>query len=64
MKGRFLWANWDVDELKARASEIEAGEESMWSFEAAEQPELTGLMRHSMLPAPLQFTKAPQPLSA
>ena len=27
MKGRFLWANWDVDELKARASEIEAGEE-------------------------------------
>jgi hypothetical protein len=25
LKGKFLWANWDVDELKARAAEIEAG---------------------------------------
>jgi hypothetical protein len=25
LKGKFLWANWDVDELKARAKEIEAG---------------------------------------
>ena len=25
LKGRFLWANWDVDELKAQAKEIEAG---------------------------------------
>lgn len=25
LKGKFLWANWDVDELKARAEEIEAG---------------------------------------
>lgn len=25
LKGRFLWTNWDVDELKARAEEIEAG---------------------------------------
>lgn len=24
-KGKFLWANWDVDELKAQAKEIEAG---------------------------------------
>lgn len=24
LKGKFLWANWDVDELKARAKEIEA----------------------------------------
>jgi hypothetical protein len=23
LKGRFLWANWDVDELKARKGEIE-----------------------------------------
>ncbi|GAM91401.1 hypothetical protein ANO11243_094510 [Dothideomycetidae sp. 11243] len=27
LKGRFLWANWDVDELKARSAEIEAGQE-------------------------------------
>jgi NAD(P)-dependent dehydrogenase (short-subunit alcohol dehydrogenase family) len=25
LKGKFLWCNWDVDELKARAKEIEAG---------------------------------------
>jgi hypothetical protein len=25
LKGKFLWANWDVDELKAQAKEIEAG---------------------------------------
>jgi len=25
LKGKFLWANWDVDELKARAEEIQAG---------------------------------------
>ncbi|KAF7592439.1 hypothetical protein BBP40_000287 [Aspergillus hancockii] len=25
LKGKYLWANWDVDELKARAKEIEAG---------------------------------------
>jgi hypothetical protein len=25
LKGKFLWANWDVDELKAEAKEIEAG---------------------------------------
>jgi hypothetical protein len=25
LKGRFLWTNWDVDELKAQAKEIEAG---------------------------------------
>ncbi|KAB5578062.1 hypothetical protein GE09DRAFT_539178 [Coniochaeta sp. 2T2.1] len=25
LKGRFLWANWDVDELKARQREIETG---------------------------------------
>ncbi len=24
LKGKFLWANWDVDELKAQAKEIEA----------------------------------------
>lgn len=24
LKGKFLWANWDVDELKAQATEIEA----------------------------------------
>ncbi|KAH8592060.1 oxidoreductase [Bisporella sp. PMI_857] len=24
LKGKYLWANWDVDELKARANEIEA----------------------------------------
>ena len=23
LKGKFLWANWDVDELKARAKELE-----------------------------------------
>lgn len=25
LKGRFLFTNWDVDELKARAEEIEKG---------------------------------------
>lgn len=25
LKGKFLWANWDVDELKAQSKEIEAG---------------------------------------
>jgi hypothetical protein len=25
LKGKFLWANWDVDELKCKAKEIEAG---------------------------------------
>lgn len=24
LKGKFLWANWDVDELKARAKAIES----------------------------------------
>ena len=24
LKGKFLWANWDVEELKAQAEEIEA----------------------------------------
>jgi hypothetical protein len=23
LKGKFIWANWDVDELKERAAEIE-----------------------------------------
>ena len=27
LKGKFLWANWDVDELKARAKEIEGSTE-------------------------------------
>ncbi len=25
LKGKFLWTNWDVDELKSQAKEIEAG---------------------------------------
>jgi hypothetical protein len=25
LKGKFLWANWDVDELKSKGKEIEAG---------------------------------------
>jgi hypothetical protein len=25
LKGKFLWTNWDVDELKAQAKEIENG---------------------------------------
>jgi hypothetical protein len=25
LKGKFLWSNWDVDELKAQAKDIEAG---------------------------------------
>ncbi|EXJ89797.1 hypothetical protein A1O3_02864 [Capronia epimyces CBS 606.96] len=40
LKGRFLWTNWDVDELKAQAKEIEAGTRFKiglvgWPFEAA-----------------------------
>lgn len=26
LKGKFLWANWDVDELKAQAKELEGSE--------------------------------------
>lgn len=25
LKGKFVWCNWDVDELKAQAAEIEKG---------------------------------------
>jgi hypothetical protein len=25
LKGKFLWANWDVDELKAKANEVVSG---------------------------------------
>ena len=25
LKGKFLWTNWDIDELKAKAKEIEVG---------------------------------------
>ncbi|PVH83208.1 oxidoreductase [Cadophora sp. DSE1049] len=38
LKGKFLWSNWDVDELKAQAKEIEAGKLTMglvgWPFAA------------------------------
>lgn len=27
LKGKFLWSNWDVDELKTRAKEIEESQE-------------------------------------
>lgn len=27
LKSKFLWSNWDVDELKARSKEIEAGQQ-------------------------------------
>lgn len=27
LKGKFLWANWDVDELKTKAKKLEAGPE-------------------------------------
>jgi hypothetical protein len=38
LKGKFLWTNWDVDELKAQAKEIEASERLSiglggWPFE-------------------------------
>lgn len=26
LKGRFLWANWDIEELKKNAKDIEAGQ--------------------------------------
>ncbi|KAK0117627.1 hypothetical protein ONS95_011959 [Cadophora gregata] len=36
LKGKFLWSNWDVDELKAQKKEIEAGKLTMglvgWPF--------------------------------
>ncbi|ORY31401.1 hypothetical protein BCR39DRAFT_587498 [Naematelia encephala] len=40
LKGKFLWCNWDVDELKAQAKEIEAGTKLNiglvgWPFENA-----------------------------
>ena len=41
LKGKFLWANWDVDELKAEAKELEAGTRlniglGGWPFEGPE----------------------------
>ncbi|KAJ8120190.1 hypothetical protein O1611_g10428 [Lasiodiplodia mahajangana] len=27
LKGKFLWCNWDIDELKARAREFESSKE-------------------------------------
>jgi hypothetical protein len=27
LSGKFLWANWDIDELKARADELKSGTE-------------------------------------
>jgi hypothetical protein len=38
LRGKFLWANWDVDELKAKAKEIEEGTQLSiglvgWPFE-------------------------------
>jgi len=40
LKGKFLWANWDIDELKAQAKEIEASTQLSiglvgWPFENA-----------------------------
>lgn len=40
LKGKFLWANWDVDELKAQAKEIESSTRLSiglvgWPFETA-----------------------------
>ena len=42
LKGKYLWANWDVDELKARAKEIEATSELSiglggWPFQDADR---------------------------
>ena len=39
LKGKFLWANWDVDELKARAKELEESSQLSiglvgWPFES------------------------------
>lgn len=27
LKGRLVWANWDVDELKSQAQEIQSGQQ-------------------------------------
>jgi hypothetical protein len=40
LKSKFLWSNWDVDELKAKAKEIEASNQlsiglSGWAFQDA-----------------------------
>jgi hypothetical protein len=39
LKSKFLWANWDIDELKVKAKEIEGGLLSIglggWPFQAA-----------------------------
>jgi hypothetical protein len=40
LKGKFLWSNWDVDELKARAEEIESTTQLSiglggWPFQSA-----------------------------
>jgi hypothetical protein len=41
LKGKYLWANWDVDELKTRAEELEASPEFTiglvgWPFQKGE----------------------------
>jgi hypothetical protein len=40
LKSKFLWANWDVEELKAKAKEVEAGSQLSiglvgWPFDDA-----------------------------
>ena len=54
LKGKFLWANWDVDELKAQAKEIEANtllsmglvgwpfQDSRWKFQTTSKAWLDG----------------------
>lgn len=32
LNGRFVWANWDVEELKAKAQEIESTNQMVVSF--------------------------------
>jgi hypothetical protein len=39
LSGKFLWANWDIDELKARAEELKSGDELIitvngWPFKS------------------------------
>lgn len=41
LKGKFLWANWDVDELKGRTKELESSTQlgiglGGWPFQDAE----------------------------
>lgn len=63
LKGKFLWANWDVDELIAKAREIEAStqlsiglvgwpfENASWKFQTASSTASSSVWQRAVSPS-------------